>query len=608
MKRNKPYISISGTSRHLEGNRVGAWGAVFLLLIIFSCTAPHHSERRAQLDSLQVVNQADTVFRSDSLQRILVDYFDAHGTANDRMLAHYLLGRAYYDMGETPLALHHYHEAIESADTTDKDCDFRQLGRIHGQAAWLLLKQNTPQNAIEEMGIAKRYALKCYDTQTVLSYYNIVISAYEKMNMEDSAIMMAYQARNVMESMGFRDKGIGMTMIVADAIIRKGRIKEARELIDEYEKLPGTIDAEGNVRSGMEFHYYIKGLLYLSEGKPVHARKSFHKLLTNAKRTNDYECAYEGLSRTYLSMGEKDSALHYSMLAYAYNDSCHREKNSDVFSRTQAMFNYGRLQQLAANKTHELLIQKNRTYLLSSLALLLFMLLLFIQEHVRRYKKKTLHRIADFDERYASLSLAKMELEDMLEESKNNNKALSSQQNSMRATMDELHTEYERIIALEKNIEETNAKLLLQIEEKKKYIEDLESELKSVKVPEQIQKQVDMEKALLETQIVQKFVQFGKDMKSRPTSSDWAELHSTVNKYLPGFFNTIRAHDDILLNISEIEICTLVRLRISLSGISYITKYSLSSLSNMRSMLLTKVFGIDKGSCKEFDKLIMKVF
>ena len=39
-------------------------------------------------------NKCDTVFRSDSLQHVLTDYYDRHGTPNERMWAHYLLGRA----------------------------------------------------------------------------------------------------------------------------------------------------------------------------------------------------------------------------------------------------------------------------------------------------------------------------------------------------------------------------------------------------------------------------------------------------------------------------------------------------------------------------------
>ena len=59
-----------------------------------------HMRRLLLLTNAQ--NKCDTVFRSDSIQKLLVNYYASHGTANERMLAHYLLGRAYYDMGEIP--------------------------------------------------------------------------------------------------------------------------------------------------------------------------------------------------------------------------------------------------------------------------------------------------------------------------------------------------------------------------------------------------------------------------------------------------------------------------------------------------------------------------
>ena len=75
------------------------------------------------LRELQEWNLADTVFRSDSVARVLVDYFDhPWHSPNTRMLAHYLLGRAHADMGEAPQAIEAYQTAIERADTTDQDC------------------------------------------------------------------------------------------------------------------------------------------------------------------------------------------------------------------------------------------------------------------------------------------------------------------------------------------------------------------------------------------------------------------------------------------------------------------------------------------------------
>ena len=69
--------------------------------------------RRWQLLRLMAQNKCDTVFRSDSLQRVLTSYYDRHGTPNEQMWAHYLLGRAYFDMGEAPLAQREFLAAVE---------------------------------------------------------------------------------------------------------------------------------------------------------------------------------------------------------------------------------------------------------------------------------------------------------------------------------------------------------------------------------------------------------------------------------------------------------------------------------------------------------------
>ena len=161
-----------------------------LFLLLSSCNFDRHNAMVERLEALQKFNQADSVFTSDSAALELADYFDAHGDANERMLAHYLLGRAYYDMGETPLALHHYHEAIESADTTDKDCDFRQLGRIHGQAASLLLNQGDPKDASAEFDKAIRILKICDDTLGWIACLENKGSAYEYLNRLDSAVII----------------------------------------------------------------------------------------------------------------------------------------------------------------------------------------------------------------------------------------------------------------------------------------------------------------------------------------------------------------------------------------------------------------------------------
>ena len=90
-----------------------------------------------ELVKLKAENKNFAVFTTDTIINEVVDYFQDHGTANERMLAYYLQGRVYSDMGEAPQALQAYYDAIESADTTSSDCDYQTLIPVYGQMSTL---------------------------------------------------------------------------------------------------------------------------------------------------------------------------------------------------------------------------------------------------------------------------------------------------------------------------------------------------------------------------------------------------------------------------------------------------------------------------------------
>lgn len=56
----------------------------------------------------KAMNKAYIDFTSDSTMLAVVDYYEHHGTANDKMLAYYILGCVYRDMHEAPMALEYY--------------------------------------------------------------------------------------------------------------------------------------------------------------------------------------------------------------------------------------------------------------------------------------------------------------------------------------------------------------------------------------------------------------------------------------------------------------------------------------------------------------------
>ena len=111
---------------------------ICLPLLLAACQGGHrHRHMQQQLDSLQALNQADSLLTDASLAQTLVGYFDRHGTPNERMEARYLLGCAYRDMGEAPRAVDCYLEAAGCADTTAVDCDFWMLASVYAQMAKL---------------------------------------------------------------------------------------------------------------------------------------------------------------------------------------------------------------------------------------------------------------------------------------------------------------------------------------------------------------------------------------------------------------------------------------------------------------------------------------
>ena len=80
---------------------------------------PRRDLMRYYLLRTNAENKCDTVLtaRHAALMRRVCDYYDRHSSkreANNRMLAHYLLGRCYDDMGEAPAALEEFHVAINS--------------------------------------------------------------------------------------------------------------------------------------------------------------------------------------------------------------------------------------------------------------------------------------------------------------------------------------------------------------------------------------------------------------------------------------------------------------------------------------------------------------
>lgn len=162
----------------------------------------HHDEMLWQMQCMDVENKLDTLFRTTADAQRLADYFDRHGSANEQMLAHYLLGRAYADTHEAPMALCSFLDAMEKADTTREDCDFKLLSRVCIQAGEVYHHQDLLQEWLDCIHQATHYELLTGDTLAAMRNYAYKSAVLDKMGKSDSALFVTEQVISFLSSHG----------------------------------------------------------------------------------------------------------------------------------------------------------------------------------------------------------------------------------------------------------------------------------------------------------------------------------------------------------------------------------------------------------------------
>lgn len=381
-----------------------------VLLLFCACGSREAQQMRRLLMLVDAQNKCDTVFRSDSIQRLLVDYYDRHGSANDRMLAHYLLGRARYDMGEVPAALESFQDAASCADTLSSDCDYRLLSRVHGQTARLFLEQEAPDNAIQEIDKISKYAMLVKDTTLWLVNEGQRANAYYMLGKEDSLLYIYKNIHDEWRKLG-NDAYAAMIQIPSVIILLdRGEIQKAGVMLDEYENKSGMVNASHDVAKGNEIFYYIKGRYYAEVGKIDSAFILYRKALSSCGKTDEKATICYHLANLYEKTGNKDSSSLYWQRSYVELDSAHLQKGTENLQRLKATYDFTYHKRQAEQKEDEAYRNRNAAVFFGMLFLLCLLAVYIIVLHIKRYKRNAKER-----ERLLLFRLAELEETSVLE-------------------------------------------------------------------------------------------------------------------------------------------------------------------------------------------------
>ena len=523
------------------------------------------TQMRYQLVYAKGMNKGYVDFTTDSLMKEIVDYYDNHGTCQQQMLAHYLLGCVYRDLGDSPASLSCYNDAVEKVDTTSSDCDYKLLTRVYEQQGALFLSQSMPQNALSAYQKAEKYAWIAKDTLSAVLSYEHLGNIYEYMGNMNKVIEVYENASRRYRQYGYPVQAARALGGSIQALILTKQYAKAKKYMDVFEAESGYFQKDSCYSYiNYSHYYYLKGL-YCLESHSDSAKYWFTKCQEFAKTNNNKSFSAYAWYLYYIKHQQMDSVAKYSEQAFAYNDSANLDMERDLMQKMQAIYDYDRWKNVAHNEEIKA-TRANLTLLVSilvSVSVIIIGILTFLV-----YRKKR-----------------KQELQEKEE-----------QENQIRQQIYYTKQELELLRTV------NDRKIADVIKEKEQTINKLKEDLKDIRDKYSNSSLSDVDILLKESSIYKRIKYLELHPKETMRENDWIELEETIEQLIPSFIPLLKNR----LNVIAYRICLLVKLEISTSSIAILLGLSSSAISKYRKVMLEKLCG-RSGKPKDFDEYIRQI-
>ncbi len=295
---------------------------------------------RYELLRHKAMNKACITFTSDSVMKEVVDYYDHHGSANERMLANYVLGCVYRDMHEAPMALEYYNKATEQADTTSKDCDYATLFRVYSQMGILFDKQYLPHQELKAFDLAEKYAYLAKDTFNAIVNFQYKGGAYSYLNKQDSVALINLMAAKLFYHHGFHKEASLALGNNYDYYIDKGDFEQAKKSFESFEMT--EYDGNSNYPDAKSYILCQKGKYYLFTNQLDSAYHYLHESLDLAKTFGNKAAVTKILAQFYSKINQPSLEGKFALMSLKYQDSDFIDARRSQLQQVQAMYDYNR--------------------------------------------------------------------------------------------------------------------------------------------------------------------------------------------------------------------------------------------------------------------------
>ena len=518
---------------------------------------------RYELLRHKAMNKACITFTSDSVMKEVVDYYDHHGSANERMLANYVLGCVYRDMHEAPMALEYYNKATEQADTTAADCDYGTLYRVYSQMGFLFSKQYLPYQLLDAFGKAEKYAYLAKDTLNAIINYQNRENAYSYLGNKDSVIAINLHAATMFKQIGNNYAAAIAFGCNYNYYVEKEDTLNALKTFKAY----FSTGYEGNSEYEDSKAYVLcqKGTYYMFTAQLDSAYNNLQQSLRLCKSYSIKAATTKALAQYYAKVNQPAMAMKYALQSSEYNDSDLIGARKTQLQQVKAMYDYGRNQEIARRAELKAKRSTQMNYMIVFACVVLFLFLSYVYRKQLALKKK---RIA----------ASKLVYEDCL------------------LKLKRLQEEKAQLVA------EKDKKLAQIITEKENAISKLVSEIHDIQNRYSLSSMSDAYLVLKNSSIYKKIQCIEAHPLEEMTEEDWTELADTVEELIPNFIPMLKNR----VSDRDYRICLLIRLGIPASLMARLLNLSDAAISKSRKTMLKKL--CEKvGKPKEFDEYVLHI-
>lgn len=393
--------------------------------------------------------------------------------------------------------------------------------------------------------------------------YQNRMGAFTILGKIDSAIMINLNAAKMFRHIGRNYESALAFGCNYDLYLQQNDAQKTQEAFNAY--ISTNFEGSLEFDDSKAYVLYERGYYHMYMGQLDSTYYYLKKSLNLCKSDGNKAATTKALAQYYSKVNQPNLAIQFALKSLAYQDSDFIKTRNTQLQQMQAMYDYGRQQELAIKAEKKASQSSHIIYMLIICCIVILVIFTYIYRRNMLLKKKR-------------IETTKLLYEDSLLRLKNMQ---------------------EELVQLKKEKDSLSSKA---IQEKEEAYSKLKEEVKDICKKFDNPQLTEVDVLLKNSFIYKKLRYIEMHPMEKIGSDDWRELEQTIERLIPSFIPILRER----LSEKEYHICLLVKLGFSTSFIANLVGITSSGVSFSRKTMLAKLCN-RVGSPKEFDEYVRKI-